>query len=188
MTITPTAAAVPTAPTVPTSLHTTATPATEAKKTMDKEVFLALLVAQLRNQDPTSPMDTTEMMAQSTQLSSMEQLTAVAETSRESFALQMRVAALGLVGQEVTYVDNAGTTRTGVVSEVSFALEVPMVLVGDATVPLDAVSAARRSSSTTAGPAAPAAPAAPVPSPGTTPGSTEGTTPATSAGDGVQPA
>jgi flagellar basal-body rod modification protein FlgD len=182
MTITPTAAA---APTLPTSLHTTATPATEAKKTMDKEVFLALLVAQLRNQDPTSPMDTTEMMAQSTQLSSMEQLTAVAETSRESFALQMRVAALGLVGQEVTYVDNAGTTRTGVVSEVSFALDVPMVRVGDATVPLDAVAAARRSTTTAPDPAAPAAPA---PSPGTTPGSTEGTTPATSAGDGVQPA
>jgi flagellar basal-body rod modification protein FlgD len=152
MTITPTAAAaptVPTAPKTPTSLHTTATPATEAKKTMDKEVFLALLVAQLRNQDPTSPMDTTEMMAQSTQLSSMEQLTAVAETSRESFALQMRVAALGLVGQEVTYVDGGGTTRTGVVSEVSFALDVPMVRVGDATVPLDAVAAARRSSTTT---------------------------------------
>src|SRR5512139_2560768 len=75
--------------------------ATSAKKTistgdeqtLDKQAFLALLVAQMRYQDPTSPMDTTEMMAQSTQMASMEQLTAVADTTRESFALQMRVAA-----------------------------------------------------------------------------------------------
>ena len=53
-------------------------------------LVLALLVAQLRNQDPTAPMDTTEMMAQSTQMASMEQLTSLTDTSRESFALQMR--------------------------------------------------------------------------------------------------
>lgn len=128
-----------------TGLYTTGAGATrEAKKSFDQEVFLALLVAQMRYQDPTSPMDTTDMMAQSTQLASMEQLTAVASTSRESFALQMRVAAINLVGQEVTYVDADGDVRTGVVDEVSFATEVPMVRIGDVSVPLDAVAGTRR--------------------------------------------
>lgn len=132
-----------------TSLHTTGTSTAVAKQTMDQEVFLALLVAQLRNQDPTAPMDTTEMMAQSTQLASMEQLTALADTTRESFSLQMRIAASGLVGQEVSLIDDDGVTRTGLASAVSFAGEVPMVTVGEWTVPLDQVSAVRTATTST---------------------------------------
>jgi len=128
-----------------TSLFTTGAPSATPKKEMDQEVFLALLVAQMRYQDPTSPMDTTEMMAQSTQLASMEQLTAVADTTRESFALQMRVAASALLGQEVSYQDADGAAQTGTVSGVDFSGAVPMVTVGDATVALDAISAVRSS-------------------------------------------
>ena len=134
MTITPTAA--PPA----TSLYTTTTQAAAPKQDMDKEVFLSLLVAQLRNQDPTAPMDTGEMMAQSTQLASMEQLSAMADTSRESFSLQMRIAAGTLVGQQVSFLDETGVRRTGVASDVSFDLAVPIITVGEWTVPLDAVS------------------------------------------------
>ncbi|NCT92649.1 flagellar hook capping protein [Cellulomonas sp. APG4] len=124
-----------------TSIHAGTTPATNAKKELDQEVFLELLVAQLRNQDPTSPMDTTEMMAQSTQLASMEQLTGLADTSRDAFALQMRIAASGLVGQTVSYVDADGVTQTGIATSVSFEGPVPLVTVGDEKVPLDSVSA-----------------------------------------------
>ncbi|WP_250447937.1 flagellar hook assembly protein FlgD [Actinotalea sp. C106] len=155
-----------------TSLHSTATPATEAKKEMDSEVFLALLVAQLRNQDPTSPMDTTEMMAQSTQLASMEQLTALTDTSRESFALQMRVAAAGMVGQEVSFVDADGVTQTGIADSVSFAYEVPQVKVGEWTIPLDAVSLVRAAGNQAGGAAA----GSTSPSGSTTP-STDSSTP-----------
>ena len=140
MTITPTGTA-PVLPAGSTSLHSGTAAATDAKKELDQEVFLELLVAQLRNQDPTSPMDTTEMMAQSTQLASMEQLTGLADTSRDSFALQMRIAASGLVGQTVSYVDADGVTQTGVASAVSFAGPVPVVTVGEAEIPLDSVSA-----------------------------------------------
>ena len=138
MSITPTEA-----PVQATSLYSTATPANDAKKEMDSEVFLALLVAQLRNQDPTSPMDTSEMMAQSTQRAAMEQLTALTDTSRDSFALQMRVAAAGMVGQEVSFVDADGVTQTGIAQAVSFEDEVPVVTVGEWVVPLDAVSTVR---------------------------------------------
>lgn len=126
-----------------TSLFTTGTSTATPKKEMDKEVFLSLLVAQMRYQDPTSPMDTTEMMAQSTQMASMEQLTAVADTTRESFALQMRVAASAMLGQEVSWTDADKTVQTGTVSGVDFSGAVPMVKVGDATVALDAISSVR---------------------------------------------
>lgn len=138
----PTTGVVPTVPSA-TSLYTTGTSTAAPKQQMDSEVFLALLVAQLRNQDPTSPMDTTEMMAQSTQLASMEQLTAVADTTRESFALQMRIAASALLGQDVSFTDADGVTRTGAVTGVDFSGTVPTVVVGEWRVPLDAVAAVR---------------------------------------------
>lgn len=116
------------------------TPAAARKQTLDSEVFLQLLVAQLKNQDPSSPMDTNQMIAQSTQLAMMEQLTALSATSTETFALTMRQTAADLVGREASYLDADGTARTGLVTAVSFASATPQVLFGDISVPLDAVS------------------------------------------------
>jgi len=45
-----------------------------ANQNLDKEAFLQLLVTQLKNQDPLSPMDNTEFVAQLAQFSSLEQL------------------------------------------------------------------------------------------------------------------
>ncbi|WP_136042801.1 MULTISPECIES: flagellar hook capping FlgD N-terminal domain-containing protein [unclassified Microbacterium] len=116
------------------------TPPVERKKTLDSEVFLKLLVTQLTNQDPSSPMNTNEMISQTTQLASMEQLTALSATSTESFALSMRQTAAALIGHEAQYVDEDGVTQKGIVTSVSYAGAVPLVTIGDATIALDAVS------------------------------------------------
>ncbi|WP_243230440.1 flagellar hook assembly protein FlgD [Microbacterium sp. CIAB417] len=110
------------------------------KQTLDADVFMKLLVTQLSNQDPSSPMDTNEMIAQTTQLASMEQLTALAATTTESFALSMRQTAAALIGQEAQYVDADGVEQSGIVSSVSFAGPIPIVTIGDTPVALDAVS------------------------------------------------
>lgn len=116
-------------------------PATPApKQTLDSEVFLKLLVAQLTNQDPSSPMDTNAMIAQTTQLASMEQLTALTTTAAEGFALSMRQTAAALMGQRAQFVDDEGVTRTGLVSEISFAESVPVLTIDGVQVRLDAVT------------------------------------------------
>jgi len=53
-----------------------ATPKSEAEKSaeMNKEQFLQLLVAQLQNQDPLNPMESTEFTSQLAQFSSLEQM------------------------------------------------------------------------------------------------------------------
>lgn len=107
-------------------------------RTLDKQAFLNLLVTQLRNQDPSSPMDSNALIAQTTQMASVESLTALATTSRESFALQMRAAAAALVGRDVSYSDQADTVR-GLVTGVSYAGAVPSVTVGGKEVPLDSI-------------------------------------------------
>jgi len=101
---------------------------------------MSLLVTQLRNQDPSSPMDTNQMIAQTTQLAMMEKLSALATTNEESFSLQMRIAAAALVGQEVTYTDADGKESTGKATAVSYAGPVPQVTVNGQAIALDAIS------------------------------------------------
>ena len=128
-------------PVAATGVHTGSTvPATAHKKTLDSEVFLKLLVTQLSNQDPSSPMNTNDMIAQTTQLASMEQLTQLTTMTSESFALSMRQTAAALIGREAQYLDADGVSHTGMVTSVSFAGPVPLVTVGDTSVPLDALS------------------------------------------------
>lgn len=108
--------------------------------TMDSEMFMKLLVTQLKNQDPSTPMDTNAMMSQTTQLAMMEQVTAQTTTANENFSLQMRVAASNLVGREVSYTGADGVEVTGTATSVSFAEAVPKVSVGGKEVALDLVS------------------------------------------------
>jgi flagellar basal-body rod modification protein FlgD len=126
--------------TAATQAKTATTAATAAKQEMDSELFMKLLVTQLRNQDPSSPMDTNEMITQTTQLATMEKLSAMADTSSESFSLQMRNVASAYVGKDVSYVDAAGATIRGVATSVSFVSGVPQVTVGNAVIPLDLIS------------------------------------------------
>ena len=109
-------------------------------QTMDSEVFMKLLVTQLRNQDPSSPMDTNQMISQQTQLAMMEQITNQTTTANEGFSLQMRTSASALVGREVSYTGPDGKAVTGTATSVSFAESVPKVTVGGKEVALDLIS------------------------------------------------
>jgi flagellar basal-body rod modification protein FlgD len=67
MTVTPTAA----------TTSSPATPAASASPTdslANEQTFLKLLVAQIQNQDPTSPTDSTQFVTQLAQFSQLEQL------------------------------------------------------------------------------------------------------------------
>lgn len=50
------------------------TPRVGGKNQMDKDDFLKLMLAQMKNQDPTKPVDSKDMAAQMAQFASMEQL------------------------------------------------------------------------------------------------------------------
>ena len=99
-------------PTVTASESTTA----EKSATLNYESFLKLLVAQMKNQDPTEPMDATQQMAQLATFSQVEQ---TIKTNKNLESLLQRTSlqeANSVIGRTVTSDD--GKT-TGVVKEVT---------------------------------------------------------------------
>lgn len=127
--------------TVSTSVPATTTATRAPKQEMDSDMFMQLLVKQLQNQDPSSPMDTNAMIGQTTQLAMMEQITNNTTTGNENFSLQMRISAANLVGKQVSYTDaTTGTDVKGTASAVSFAGTVPTVTVAGKEIPLDSIS------------------------------------------------
>lgn len=133
-----------------TQFGATAAPVRAPKQAMDGEVFLHLLVTQLANQDPSSPMDTNQMISQTTQLASMERMNTLSATQEASLDIQQRLAASSLIGQEIT--TTGEPPITGVVTAVSFAQGAPVVTVGEQQIPYAQIIGI-------------AAPAVPVPDP-----------------------
>jgi flagellar basal-body rod modification protein FlgD len=86
---------------------------------LDKDDFLKLFVAQLQHQDPMSPMDNDQMVAQMSQLSTVEQLTNLATTNGHMAQSLAASSAIGLIGRTVTWTDTDETEHTGVVEKVS---------------------------------------------------------------------
>jgi flagellar hook assembly protein FlgD len=109
------------------------------KTQLDNQGFLKLLIAQLDNQDPSSPTDSTTILTQTTQLAQMQSLEEQITTARESFALQMRETAATFVGRRVTWADADGKAQSGVVASVDYSGSVPLLKVGATDVALDAV-------------------------------------------------
>jgi len=95
------------------------TSATNPNAALDKDGFLKLFVAQLRHQDPTSPMDTNDSMQQMSSFSMVEQITNMASTNTKIAASLNTSSAVGLIGRTVTYIDSSDQLKTGKVEKVA---------------------------------------------------------------------
>lgn len=86
----------------------------KASQELGKDDFLKLLLTQLSHQDPTSPMDNNEFIAQMAQFSSLEQINNMSTSFSKMAALLNSSDAVNTIGKEVEI--NAGdTTVRGVV-------------------------------------------------------------------------
>jgi flagellar basal-body rod modification protein FlgD len=95
-------------------------------KEMDKDSFLQLLVAQMKNQDPSSPMDNNEFVNQSAAFSSLEQLINLTEKLDSLNKLvenlsnnNQLLTASNFIGKDVKYSGNY-TNFNGKNAEISF--------------------------------------------------------------------
>jgi len=107
---------------------------------LDQNTFLKLMVAQLRNQDPMNPQDSSQFLAQTAQFTSLEKLTAVATQTAAANQQQMAFGASSLVGKQVTYLAADGKTQvSGSVASVTFTSEGPVLTVGSTDLPFSSV-------------------------------------------------
>jgi len=107
----------------------------------DKEMFLNLMVAQLRYQDPMNPADSGEFLAQNAQFTALEKMQDVADQTSALLAAQISFGASGLVGRYVTYLDADGSSVSGLVGSVTYDANGPMLVVDGANVTLGQVQA-----------------------------------------------
>jgi flagellar basal-body rod modification protein FlgD len=102
-----------------TESSTTSSTKTTSTNTVDYNTFLQLLIAEMKNQDPTNPMDTSQYMSQFAQLSTVEQ---AMQTNSKLDALLSSSAlsqADGLIGRTASFTDSTGATVSGKIASVS---------------------------------------------------------------------
>ena len=104
-------------------------------------MFLQLMVAQLRYQDPMNPADSSEFLAQNAQFTALEKMQAVADQTAMVLQATTAFGASSLVGRDVSYTLSDGTQGTGAVHGVSFGAAGPVLDVGGVDVPLASVLA-----------------------------------------------
>jgi flagellar basal-body rod modification protein FlgD len=98
--------------------QTASTTVTRKETGSQKDMFLKLLVAQMKYQDPANPASSSEFMAQTATFTQVEKLEEIAAQNASLLALQRSSSAGALVGRTVSYTDETGATKTGLVTSV----------------------------------------------------------------------
>ena len=107
---------------------------------LDSDVFLKLLVAQMKYQDPSNPADSTQMLAQTAQYAVVEKLSELSAMDAKVLDASKAQSAAALLGKTVTWKDVSGNSHTGVVTSTSWGASTPNLTVGDSTFSIDDVT------------------------------------------------
>lgn len=114
----------------------------EGRKTssqLGKDDFLKLLITQLQNQDPTSPMEDTQFISQMAQFSSLEQMTNMSSSFEKLSNYISGSEAVSTLGKTVEL--NVGDTTTKGIVEGATRGENPQILVNGMYYSMDKIAA-----------------------------------------------
>lgn len=111
----------------------TSSTSTTSSNSVDYNTFLQLLVAEMKNQDPTNPMDTSQYMSQFAQLSTVEQAMQTNSKLDAMLSSQSLSQANGLIGKTVSFTDSTGASFSGKVVSVSINSDGSIATLQDGT-------------------------------------------------------
>jgi flagellar basal-body rod modification protein FlgD len=109
---------------------------------LDNDDFMTLLFAELKNQDPTNPMDSSEMMSQIATLNSLNALMAIKESITTLNDSQTLSYATSLIGKTINAIPDSSDTSTivtGVVTSMTSYDGETLVQIGDTDVKLSTI-------------------------------------------------
>src|SRR6185437_2764854 len=116
---------------------------TSSGSSLDEDAFLQLLVAQLKYQDPSQPVDSSQFMSQTAQFTQVQKMDEMTKATESVLSLQQGLAASALVGKTVQYTLSDGTTGSGIAASASFGVASnaePTVRVGTQDIPLSSIT------------------------------------------------
>ncbi|MDR7001013.1 flagellar hook assembly protein FlgD [Neobacillus niacini] len=112
----------------------------EQKSILGKDDFLRILTTQLSHQDPSSPLQDKDFIAQMATFSSLEQMTNL-NNAFDKFASQQMSQYASSIGKEISWTgEDSSSPSTGVVDGISMQDGNYFYLVGDQKVPMENVT------------------------------------------------
>jgi flagellar basal-body rod modification protein FlgD len=120
------------------------------RNAVDQDMFLKLLVAQLKYQDPSNPTDPSQFLSQTAQFTTVEKLNQLESLSRKAYDASRQQTAAAMIGTVATFTDASGQTQSGTVTGVSIGAATPNLTIGGLSVSLDQVTAVGTPPPTTA--------------------------------------
>ena len=112
----------------------------DAFANMTTSDFIKLMVTELQNQDPTSPMDNSQILQEVSQISAISSNNKLSSTLTSMQLQQDMTSGSVLLNQTITGLNASGTSITGKVDKVSVADSKVQLHIGNDTVDLTNVS------------------------------------------------
>ncbi len=140
---------VASSPTAPAS--SPAASASSSASLLNTNNFMQLMIAQMKNQDPTSPTSTTDFVTQLAQFSSVQGINQLNQSISSLVSMQGLSQGVNLIGKTVTYTNAAGNSASGTVSSVAMVGGQPQLVINSTNVGLSqiqSVQAAAKKSAT----------------------------------------
>ncbi len=106
------------------------TGAATATKSLGKDDFLKLFLAQMQNQDPQKTQDNSQFMAQLAQFSQLEQMTNMTKAQDDVLKSNQLASASTMIGKNIDVRDTNGSIFTGKVTSVRIVEGAPKLMIG----------------------------------------------------------
>jgi flagellar basal-body rod modification protein FlgD len=118
---------------------TAASTATSSANGLTQTNFLQLLMAQMKNQDPSSPTSPTDYVTQMAEFTSVQGINQLNQSITSLLSMQGLGQGVSLIGKSVTYTNSAGQSASGTVSSVTMVGGQPQLVINNTNVGLSQI-------------------------------------------------
>jgi len=113
------------------STPTAATSSANSNSTLTMQSFITLLNTQLQNQDPMQPMDDSQFIAQTAQITTLQQAQTLTSDTEAMAATQAKGTAASYLGYLGTVTDSSGNTVSGQITGVDTSGTTPRLQINN---------------------------------------------------------